>query len=195
VALGRGRGDWARALRIGITEKNVKAKRIGPPEGDRYNVPGYGTVDANLYEMEESRVTRIGEAMDAPKENAQRASLSDSLAAERTYLAWIRTGLALLGLGFVVARFGLFLERLDYIQHVTPSHSYGLSLWFGTGLILAGVAVYLSSAWHYVQLIRALNRGEVLPARPSAQAVLVAIFLALVGLAMAIYLISVRGWQ
>jgi putative membrane protein len=126
-------------------------------------------------------------------EKMQRGSLSDSLAAERTYLAWIRTGLALLGLGFVVARFGLFLERLDYLEHVMPAHSYGLSVWFGTGLILAGVAVYLSSAWNYVRLIRALNRGEVVAARPSVQAVLVAVFLALVGLAMAIYLISVRG--
>ena len=132
---------------------------------------------------------------DASMEKMQRANLSDSLAAERTYLAWIRTGLALLGLGFVVARFGLFLERLDYIQHVMPTHSYGLSLWFGTGLILAGVAVYLSSAWHYVRLIRALNRGEALPTRPSIQAVLVAVFLALVGLAKAVYLISVRGSQ
>jgi putative membrane protein len=132
---------------------------------------------------------------DAPMEKMQRANFSDSLAAERTYLAWIRTGLALLGLGFVVARFGLFLERLDYIQHVTPTHSYGLSLWFGTGLILAGVAVYLSSAWRYVRLIRALNRGETLATRPSIQAVLVAVFLALVGLAMAVYLISVRGSQ
>jgi uncharacterized membrane protein YidH (DUF202 family) len=48
--------------------------------------------------------------MEAPTDKAkletmQRGSLSDSLAAERTYLAWIRTGLALLGLGFVVARF------------------------------------------------------------------------------------------
>src|SRR5580693_1982229 len=122
-------------------------------------------------------------------EKTQRASLSDSLAAERTYLAWIRTGLALLGLGFVVARFGLFLERLDYLEHVAPAHSYGLSVWFGTGLILAGVAVYLSSAWNYLRLIR----GEVVEARPSVQAVLVAVFLALVGLGMAIYLISVRG--
>jgi putative membrane protein len=129
----------------------------------------------------------------AQTEKTQRPRLSDSLAAERTYLAWSRTGLALLGLGFVVARFGLFLERLDCIEHITTAHSYGLSLWFGTGLILAGVAVYLSSAWHYVRLMRALNRREVVPVRPSVQAVLVAVFLALVGLAMAIYLISVRG--
>ena len=128
-------------------------------------------------------------------EKMQRASLNDTLAAERTYLAWIRTGVALLGLGFVVARFGLFLERLDYLEHVTPAHSYGLSLWFGTGLILAGVGVYISSAWNYVRLIRALNRGEVVAARASVLAVVVAGFLALVGLAMAIYLISVRGSQ
>jgi hypothetical protein len=55
--------------------------------------------------------------------------------------------------------------------------------------------VYLSSAWNYVRLIRALNWGEVVAARPSVQAVLVAVFLALVGLAMAIHLISVRGSQ
>ncbi len=128
-------------------------------------------------------------------EKTQRGSLSNSLAAENTYLAWIRTGIALLGLGFVVARFGLFLERLDYIQHVSPAHSYGLSVWFGTGLILAGVGVYVSSAWNYVRLIRALNRGEVVEARASVLAVVVAVFLALVGLAMAIYLISVRGSQ
>ena len=46
-----------------------------------------------------------------------------------------------------------------------------------------------------MRLIRALNRGEVVAARASVQAVLVAVFLALVGLAMAIYLISVRGPQ
>jgi putative membrane protein len=34
------------------------------------------------------------------------------MAAERTFLAWIRTGIAFMGFGFVVARFGLFLPRL-----------------------------------------------------------------------------------
>ena len=121
------------------------------------------------------------------------ASLSDSLAAERTFLAWIRTGLALMGFGFVVARFGLFLQQIQFIQHAPSPQPYGLSLWFGTALIVLGVAVNLLSAWHHLRLVRELNRGGPVPSRPSTQAVLVALFLALVGLAMAIYLVSVRG--
>lgn len=34
-------------------------------------------------------------------------------AAERTFLAWIRTGLGLMGVGFAVARFGLFLRQMS----------------------------------------------------------------------------------
>ena len=44
------------------------------------------------------------------------ATLSDYLAAERTLLAWIRTGLAMMGFGFVVARFGLFLQQLEVVR-------------------------------------------------------------------------------
>jgi putative membrane protein len=50
-------------------------------------------------------------------------------------------GLALMGFGFVVARFGLFLERLQPLQGATPEQSYGLSLWFGTALTVAGILV------------------------------------------------------
>ena len=77
-----------------------------------------------------------------PIETTQRGDLRDSLAAERTFLAWIRTGLALMGFGFVVARFGLFLQQLQFIQHLPSVPTYGLSLWFGTALIAAGVVVF-----------------------------------------------------
>jgi uncharacterized protein (DUF302 family)/uncharacterized membrane protein YidH (DUF202 family) len=122
-----------------------------------------------------------------------KASLSDFLAAERTFLAWIRTGLALMGFGFVVARFGLFLQRLQLIEPTPQPHSYGLSIWFGTALIGVGVLVNLLSAWHHLRLIRELNRGGPVPSRPSIQAVAIAVFLALIGLAMAVYLVSTRG--
>ncbi len=63
--------------------------------------------------------------MTRPAGATSKATWSDSLAAERTYLAWIRTGLALMGFGFVVARFGLFLKQLELIQHAQAKPSYG----------------------------------------------------------------------
>ena len=125
-------------------------------------------------------------------ETTEKPDLRDALAAERTLLAWIRTGLALMGFGFVVARFGLFLKQLQLIQHVPVIGSYGLSLWFGTALIALGVVVNLFSAWHHLRLVGELQKGGPVSSRPSTLAVLIALLLALVGLAMAIYLVSVR---
>jgi uncharacterized protein (DUF302 family)/uncharacterized membrane protein YidH (DUF202 family) len=130
--------------------------------------------------------------MNEPSEMRQKAGLSDYLAAERTLLAWIRTGLALMGFGFVVARFGLFLQQLQALQHASPAQPYGLSLWFGTALIAVGVVVNAYAGWHHARLVRELDRGETAHSHPSTVAVAIAFFLALVGLAMAIYLISVR---
>lgn len=125
-------------------------------------------------------------------ETKQRAGLSDYLAAERTLLAWVRTGLALMGFGFVVARFGLFLQQMRIFQQAGAPTSTGVSLWFGTALIAAGVVVNLSSAWQHVRLIRELDRGEAQSYRSVRQNVAIALFLALVGLAVGIYLVTVR---
>jgi putative membrane protein len=115
----------------------------------------------------------------------------DYLAAEQTFLAWIRTGLSLMGFGFVVARFGLFLQQVRMLEPGFQVHSYGLSIWFGTALIAAGVLVDIFATWNHLRLVRQLNHGETEFARPSTGAIALASFLALVGVAMAIYLISV----
>jgi putative membrane protein len=50
-------------------------------------------------------------------------------AAERAFLAWIRTGLGLMGVGFAVARFGLFLRQMQSEETYMPIHATGLSVW------------------------------------------------------------------
>ena len=117
---------------------------------------------------------------------------SNYLAAERTFLAWIRFGLALMGFGFVVARFGLFLEVLQAEQPIHQARPYGLSFWFGTGLIALGVLVNVLSALSHIRLVHRLERGGPPAYRLSTLAVAVSIILAVLGMVMASYLIWVR---
>jgi uncharacterized protein (DUF302 family)/uncharacterized membrane protein YidH (DUF202 family) len=123
---------------------------------------------------------------------AKKASPADYLAAERTFLAWIRTGLALMGFGFVVARFGLFLEALLVRAGNPEIRPNGPSFWIGTVLIVIGVAVNLLSARNHLRLVQGLNRGEGDFKPTSTLAVTLAVILAVFGLVMAIYLVSVR---
>jgi putative membrane protein len=129
---------------------------------------------------------------DTPAQPTGRADLRDYLAAERTFLAWIRTGLALMGFGFVVARFGLFLAEFELVQGGSPGQSHRFSLWSGTTLIAAGIVVNLYSAWSHVRMVGELNRGEMTGPGSPKLGVVIAVFLALVGLAMAVYLTLIR---
>ncbi len=114
-------------------------------------------------------------------------------AAERTLLAWIRTGLALMGFGFVVARFGLFLQRLALVEGANPPHSYGWSLWLGTALVVLGIAVTVLSAIEHRRVLRHIDRGEdFVPPRWSL-GLLVASALAVLGAAMVAYLFFVSS--
>lgn len=107
-------------------------------------------------------------------------------------LAWIRTGLALMGFGFVVARFGLFLREIGSTAADISIRSSGFSLWTGTALVLAGVIVSAASTAQYLRIIRDLNGGREVTSRPSVLGVAVAALLCVVGVAMAAYLLVMR---
>lgn len=113
-------------------------------------------------------------------------------AAERTFLAWIRTGLALMGFGFVVARFGLFLRELGSIAADTRMRTSGFSVWVGTALVLLGVIVNGVSAFEHLRTIRRLNAGHDVTGRPSATGIALAVLLAAAGMAMSAYLLIER---
>jgi putative membrane protein len=113
-------------------------------------------------------------------------------AAERTLLAWLRTGLGLMGVGFAVARFGLFLREMQPGELHATAQTTGLSLWSGVTLVALGIIVNVGAAVRHIQTVRQLSRGTWQPGKVSAQAVALALVLAVIGTGMATYLLLVR---
>jgi putative membrane protein len=110
-------------------------------------------------------------------------------AAERTLLAWVRTGLALMGFGFVVARFGLFLRELAVVHEETPSAPTGYSLWVGLGLVLLGVVVTGLAALRHYHWVRRLREGIITLPGPFSLVTLLALALAVMGIVIAVVLV------
>jgi putative membrane protein len=110
-------------------------------------------------------------------------------AAERTLLAWVRTGLAMMGFGFVVARFGWFLREMAELPQ-RPSHSSNWSVVAGVALIALGVVVSLLAAREHRRFLRDFDGGK--PYRPPAWSlgVVVAVVMAGLGILMAGYLVA-----
>ena len=109
-------------------------------------------------------------------------------AAERTLLAWVRTGLAMMGFGFVVARFGLFLRAVSSHDVGAPAQ-HGVSRWVGVALVALGATVNVCAAIVHRNVLARLDRGEPLHARGPSLGIALAFLLALLGLVLAVYLV------
>lgn len=111
-------------------------------------------------------------------------------AAERTVLAWLRSGITVMGIGFVVARFGLFLEiaaasgaaaREAHRVH-WPSNALGIAL------VLLGSFTILAALRNHYAYVRTLPPEDV-PSLPLPwMTSFVCAALAVVGFALAAYL-------
>ena len=112
------------------------------------------------------------------------------LASERTLLAWVRTGLAMMGFGFVVARFGLFMRELAATgNHVAPVSHHG-SLIMGVALAAMGVWVIVVAANRYRRYNTALVAGLDMEPPGPLFGLSVAGALAALGLFIVIYLLT-----
>jgi putative membrane protein len=109
-------------------------------------------------------------------------------AAERTLLAWQRTAIALMGFGFVVERFGLFL-RLVTNQPLSTTQR-GFSLWLGVALILLGAATATISAIQFRRVLRTLGPEEIPRGYWVGAGVWLNYLLALAGLALAVHFVA-----
>lgn len=106
-------------------------------------------------------------------------------AAERTLLAWHRTGLAVIGIGFLVARFGLFLRLIRGEHDPAPMTT---STMVGVGFVLFGTAAIVIAGWQHWQFRRELPPADLPRRYSSAPSIVLTALLALMGLVLAIYL-------
>ena len=101
---------------------------------------------------------------------------TEHLAVERTFLAWVRTSIAIISLGFVVAKFGVWLRELaSRLEPQVQVHSTGMSLPMGIGMMAFGGILTVLAAWHCQVVHRAIERGEVRANRGLIVAVTVAV--------------------
>jgi putative membrane protein len=117
----------------------------------------------------------------------------DHAANERTLLAWIRTGIALMAFGFAIARFGLFLREVAQAGDVHVAHVRGLgSPWFGVALVVLGLVTNAAATARYASVRRALARRASIAPTPTLAYVL-GVSSAIVALAMAVILATALG--
>ncbi len=118
------------------------------------------------------------------------------MANERTFLAWIRTSIGIMAFGFVVEKFALFMERLEYffgkpeIAKAIPK-SLGYSTAFGIGLVAMGASMGLLAFVHYKKTEKQIEDDTYRPAL--ILDILVAIGILAIGIFLVFYMLhSVR---
>lgn len=108
-------------------------------------------------------------------------------AAERTLLAWQRSSIALMGFGFVIERFSLFLSVLRHAPQDSAHHLY--SAMVGVLLILLGAAVALISSLNYRRFVNTLPAEGVPAGYPRSFGFVINLAVAGSGVALATYLL------
>ena len=98
-----------------------------------------------------------------PKIDRQR----EHQANERTFLAWLRTSIALISFGFAIARFGIFLRQLNIAitQQEPPLNPLSNSENLGLALVFFGILTVALAAWRYNEVFWQIERADYKPNR------------------------------
>jgi putative membrane protein len=139
-----------------------------------------------MAQQEEDAInTTDGQNVPPSKHIGTSKKVTDHLANERTFLAWMRTGLATITFGFVVERFGLLLRELGFKGNTTII-PYHLSSFFGVCLTVLGVIMMIVALLEFLHNRRSIDAERFHPS--AGFPIILTILASLVGVMLAIYL-------
>lgn len=111
---------------------------------------------------------------------------SDHAANERTYLAWVRTAIAIMAFGFVIERFDLFLAYLSGTAKSLPHHSHTAQI-VGLALIVTAVVMMFTATLRYVHHRKAIDADGVKSYGSALGDTLLAVMLICLGAFLIVY--------
>ncbi len=91
---------------------------------------------------------------------------ADHLANERTFLAWIRTSIALMGFGFVIVKFALFIRQVSIaLGDKAPVPGKGYSAFIGVTMVAIGGITAILAYLRYRNIEKQLNNNAFFPSK------------------------------
>ncbi len=118
-----------------------------------------------------------GKADSAIAQRTRPMFLSDHLANERTYLAYLRTAISLMSFGIAINRFSVFLDQSNPTRNTEhPVSRLASSGQFGIGMVALGMVLLAWAAVHYYLILRQIERQNFSP-RPGSILILTALVL------------------
>ena len=115
---------------------------------------------------------------------------SDHAANERTFLAWVRTAIAVMAFGFLIERFDIFLAAMAAGARSQPFalHGHKFANEAGLAFILLGLAMIVVAAIRFFRIAKEIDKDEAVPSSGSLFDLALATLLFLLGLSLFLYL-------
>ena len=115
---------------------------------------------------------------------------SDHAANERTFLAWVRTAIAVMAFGFVIERFDLFLQVIapQAAQRQISPHGQLFANAAGLAFIAIGIVMIAVAGWRFARTAKDIESDNEVPSAGARFDVGLAVLIGLLGVALFLYL-------
>lgn len=114
---------------------------------------------------------------------------SDHAANERTFLAWVRTAIAVMAFGFVIERFDLFLQVMSaQTQRQVSPHSQAFANVAGLAFIAIGVAIIAIAGFRFARTTKEIESDDDMPSTGERFDLALAVLIGLLGVSLFLYL-------